>query len=126
MRSSIHKGLRRRTLVRQALNTTLAACNVHQWDTRDLAHAATQFTITRGDNVALVALYPLNDAIIRIGALVRALEALEPWVPSDPKGNAVFGTQLLQFRDHTTGNARNGCVSKNTYSWHRDSPSCLE
>jgi len=64
-------------LVRQPLNAHLTVGNVHKGDSRHLAHAATQFAIASRHNVALVTLYPFNDAVVCVCALVCALESLK-------------------------------------------------
>lgn len=56
---------------------------------------------------------PLHNAIIGIGALVVALEALPPFVARNPQRDAVLGAEFLQLgHDAGCDDGRGFCVQQ--------------
>lgn len=96
------------SLVGQALDGILVLLNINKRYTRHLPQASPQFAVACRDKVALVRLDTVHNAIIGICALVRAGQALETWVTSYPKSNAVLGSQLLELSEDTICDAWNG------------------
>lgn len=89
--------------IRHSFDGVLMLGDIHDGDTRDLSYPALKVPIIRGYDVAPARSDPLHDAVIRVRALVRAGELLEPRVPRDLERNAVLGAQLLQLCKHALG-----------------------
>jgi len=70
--------------VGQTLNTIPMVTDIHDWDAGHLADATLKVAITRCDNVDLVLVHALDQAVVRIGASVRARQALKPRILGNP------------------------------------------
>lgn len=81
----------------------LALGDEHNWDTGDFADAALEVLIASGHDVALVLGDPVHQAIVGVGARVRALDPLEAGILGDAQGHPVLLAQLLQLRHHAVG-----------------------
>lgn len=76
---------------------------------RHLTDTPPELSVASRHNVALVALDPIDNAVVGIGALVRALETLEARVACDAQRDAVLGSKLLELGQHARRDARNSC-----------------
>jgi len=75
------------------------ASNVHNGDTIDLPDAPLQVLVICGDHVALMLFDPVDQAVISVGAGVKAGESLKTWVLSKLESQSVAMTHFLQLSD---------------------------
>jgi hypothetical protein len=81
----------------QPLNNIFAPRHTHDGHTGHLSDPPLKIPIVGGDDVNLVLLHTVNEAVIGIDTLVVALQTLPALVTGDAQRNAVFRTQLLEF-----------------------------
>jgi hypothetical protein len=102
--------------------------HIHDWNAGNLADSHAQVLVTGGHNVAFVLqinvksmhfmVLPsqlqltclrnsLHNAVVRVDALVGAVEALEPVVLDDLEGQLKAAALLLQLAQHAVGNVGN-------------------
>lgn len=75
--------------------------DVHKRYAWNLTNSAAQFTVARGNDIALVCSNALDQAVVSVRSRVAAIEALEPRITCDAKSHAVAMTQFLKLRDNT-------------------------
>ena len=83
--------------VGHALDREAVAGDVHDGDTGDLADAALEVAVARRHDVALGRRHALDDAVVRVRALVRACQPLEPRVARNPQRHTELWPQLLEL-----------------------------
>ena len=83
--------------VGHALDREAVASDVHDGDTGDLADAALEVAVARRHDVALGRRHALDDAVVRVRALVRARQPLEPRVARNPQRHTELWPQLLEL-----------------------------
>ena len=70
----------------------LVALDEHDWHARNLADAAPQVAVARRHDVAAVLLHSLADAVVRVGARVRAGQALHAGVLQGRRAGGAAGS----------------------------------
>lgn len=75
-------------MIRQPLYGVPPPHDVHERNTRNFAHAPPELAVARRDDVAAAGGDALDEAVVGVGALVRAREALEARVAGDARGRA--------------------------------------
>jgi hypothetical protein len=93
--------------IRQPLNDVFALRHAHNWNTRDLSDPPLQISVVGRDQVDAVLHDPIDDAVVGVGALVVAREALPAFVARNSQRNTVLWTKLLQLSHDTGGD--DGC-----------------
>lgn len=92
----------------QPLDNILALCNTNNRHTRNLPYPPLEIAIVCSDKIDSVFLDAVDDAVIGIGALVVALEALPALVAGNAQGNAVLWAELLQLGHDARGDDGRG------------------
>jgi len=80
---------------------------VHYRNSRNFANSSFEIFVTGRYDVTFVLCDSLDEAVVGVGALVHAGQALKPWVLDDPERHAVLATKLLQLTHHTVSDVRN-------------------
>lgn len=101
--------LGRHALVRQTLDSVLMLSDVHQRNAGHFAHATTKFSVAGGNDVTLVRVDTVDDAVICIRPLVTARQPFEAGITGDTERDTILGTQFLQFCQDARCDARDGC-----------------
>jgi hypothetical protein len=83
--------------IRQPLNNILPLGHTHNRHTRNLPNPPLQIPIIRRDQINSMLLHPIHNTVVRIRALVIALQALPALVARNAQRNAVLGTQFLEL-----------------------------
>lgn len=89
------------------LNNILALCHTDNRHTGNLSQPPLEIPIVGGNEIDSVFLNTIDNAVIGIGSLVVALEALPALVAGNAQGNAVLGAKLLQLGHDARGD--DGC-----------------
>ena len=94
--------------IRQPLNNVFALCHAHNRDTRNLSDPPLQVSVVGRNQVDAVLHDPVHNAVVGIGALVIALEALPAFIARNAQCNAVLWAELLQLSHDTCGDDGRG------------------
>ena len=92
--------------IRQPLNHITPPGHTHDGHARHLPDPPFQIAIVGRHDVDLVLHDAIDDAVVRVHALVVALQPLPPLVPRDAERDAVFAAQPLQLRHHAARQCR--------------------
>jgi hypothetical protein len=93
--------------IRQSLNNVLALGYGNNWHTWNFPNPPLQVLIVCGYEIDSVLLHTVDDAIVRIRALVITLEPFPALISCYTQRNAVFGAEFLQL-GHDAG-CDDGC-----------------
>ena len=89
--------------IRQPLNNILALGHINNWDTRNLPNTPLKIAIVGGNQINAMFLDAIDNAVVSIGTLVVALEALPALVAGNAQGDAVFGAEFFQLGHDARG-----------------------
>jgi hypothetical protein len=78
-------------------------CDVHDGHSWNFSYSPLEVLVAGGHDVASVLLDAVDEAVVGVGALVVALEALEAWVFGNAEGYSVLNSEFLEFSDHAVG-----------------------
>ena len=93
--------------IRHSLNGVSMLLDAHNRHSHYLANTFAQVLVTCSNHVALVLCYPLDDAVVGVGALVHAGQPLESSIFSNAQCDTIGLAQLLQLGHHTVRDVGN-------------------
>ena len=94
--------------IRQPLNDILPLRNAHKRHPRNLPDPPLELPIIRSDKIDTMLQDPIDEAIVRIRALVVALEPLPALVAGNAQRDAVLCAELLELGHHARGDYGGG------------------
>jgi len=87
--------------IRQALNDIFSPGNAHNGYPVNLADASLEVSVVGGDNVDLVTLDAVDDAVVGVYTFMVAIQTLPAFVSSDAERKTVLWTKFFQLSHDT-------------------------